>query len=168
MWAVREMGRDRKLHFGLSMEGLLVRYYEAARAIHAELLDHLNGKASPDWDSRSLDDVLKSLGGRNDDCKWARLLRLIRNDIVHNRGVARLDTAEAAMGLTLPGPPAVIGTGKLMGLHPQHLFELYRQISSIFARIAGIDTNAIASLSNQSLPEPTILTDGWQQHIPAV
>jgi len=81
MWAVQEMNKDRSLHFGLSLEGLLVRFYETARAIHANLLDYRSGDLSPDWDSRTLDDLLTSLGANDDERKWARLLRLIRNDI---------------------------------------------------------------------------------------
>ena len=70
-----------KSPLGLSLEGLLVRFYETARAIHANLLDYRSGDLSPDWDLRTLDDLLTSLGANDDERKWARLLRLIRNDI---------------------------------------------------------------------------------------
>jgi len=87
------------------MEGLLVRFYEAARAIHADLFDHRNGNVPPDWDSRTLDHLLQSLGTSDDDSKWACLLQLIRNDIVHNRGIACPKTEAAAAGLSFPAPP---------------------------------------------------------------
>jgi hypothetical protein len=116
-----------------------VRFYEGLRKLSTDLAEHRGLIKKNKLQLYPLAEVYEKLGVDHPAVTWANLLRLVRNDIGHNFGVARQATVAAASNVQFseqPGP--TIADNHPIVMHPDHTYEMMREALRGFKSAAGI------------------------------
>src|SRR4030095_8483480 len=156
--AVQKMGEYRDYFFSMSLEGLLVRFHEGLLEFSTDLAEQRQViKKKNKLQLRPLAEVYQKLGVDRPAIAWANLLRFVRNDIVHNFGVARRANLAAASNVRFseqPGP--TIADNQPIVMRPDHAYEIMREALHGFKSAAGIRDEHVGAPQDDTRPHTTV------------
>jgi len=141
-WAVQAMLQDRRAHARMSLEGVLVRFYETASRALADVLVSRGSATHNALATVKLDELAERLSAQGDiRVAQCLLFRRLRNDIVHRFGIANRLSEAAAIQVTFAcGQPHVVD-GERIRMSPEHAHSLMRWVVEFFRETTGVPTD---------------------------
>ncbi len=153
-WAIRRMRKNYEFNDLIAGEGILVQFFEVFRHYLLKHASAIGVHVERGNDLTPPEELLSKLGRPSVELLRAECLHFIRNDIVHNMGIARRPTVESTVKVGFKGKPPRAVKGKRLILSLDHFVEILNANLATLDLVLGIDEPVYLEHFNEMQKRP--------------